>query len=160
MSLGGHASLTSAALHDRYGPELDIRAFAAAAPARGYAEQWRSGVQVSGEHLALHAMLAWSFAGGSIAPGSINLVLQPNKGRTRSWARAQPSQASASSASTSARSFVRRVARLFFSSSARPRNASASPSTVSTRRPAYASSKSTPTFFVRMSIRRGGRPIW
>jgi dienelactone hydrolase len=62
LSQGGHAVLAAAALHDRYAPELDIRAFGAAAPASLYEEHWRSGVAVDGEHLVQHAMLMWSFA--------------------------------------------------------------------------------------------------
>lgn len=62
LSQGGHASLAAAALHAVYAPELDIRAFGASGPANLYEEQWRAGAAVPGEHLVLHAMLAWSFA--------------------------------------------------------------------------------------------------
>jgi dienelactone hydrolase len=61
LSQGGHASLAAAALHSRYAPELDVRAFAASGPASLYEEQWRAGVSIPGPHLSLHAMMAWSF---------------------------------------------------------------------------------------------------
>jgi dienelactone hydrolase len=70
LSQGGHAVLAAAALHDRYAPELDIRAFGAAAPANVYEEHWRSGVSVDGEHLVQHALLLWSFAEVSGADSS------------------------------------------------------------------------------------------
>jgi len=62
LSQGGHATLAAATWHSRYAPELDIRAFAASGPASVYEEQWRDGVQFPGSHMALHALLAWSFA--------------------------------------------------------------------------------------------------
>lgn len=71
LSQGGHVSLAAAALHKAYAPELDVRAFAAAAPASGFEEQWRSGFSVDGSHIPFHAMMvyAWTehygFAGPS-----------------------------------------------------------------------------------------------
>lgn len=65
VSQGGHASIAAAMLHDGYAPELDIRAFGAAAPANLYEEQWRSGVDVDGAHLVYHAMLLYSIAAES-----------------------------------------------------------------------------------------------
>lgn len=62
MSQGGHAALATAALHAEYAPDVDLRAVAAAGPANVYEEQWRTGVAVPGEHLVLHALMAWSFA--------------------------------------------------------------------------------------------------
>ncbi len=62
LSQGGHATLAAATWHSRYAPELDIRAFGAAGPASGFVEHWSDGVTFPGSHLALHAMLAWSFA--------------------------------------------------------------------------------------------------
>jgi len=68
LSQGGHAALAAATWHSRYAPELDIRAFGAAAPASVFVEQWSDGVRVSGRHQALHAMLAWSFAEAAGVP--------------------------------------------------------------------------------------------
>lgn len=62
LSQGGHATLAAAAWHSRYAPELDIRAFGVAGPASVYAEHWSDGVAFPGSHMALHAMLTWSFA--------------------------------------------------------------------------------------------------
>lgn len=62
LSQGGHAALSAAALHSRYAPELDLRAFAAAGPASVFEEQWRAGLGVEGPHLVMHALLVWSFA--------------------------------------------------------------------------------------------------
>lgn len=62
LSQGGHASLAAASMHASYAPELDIRAFAAAAPANVYLEQWSAGVAVDGTHIPLHAMLVYAFA--------------------------------------------------------------------------------------------------
>lgn len=61
LSQGGHAVLSAAAWHSRYAPELDIRAFGASGPASVYEEQWAPGVQISGSHLSMFAMLVWSF---------------------------------------------------------------------------------------------------
>lgn len=62
LSQGGHAAISAAAEHGTYAPEIAVRAFAAAAPANVYLEQWATGVSVAGAHIALHAMLvhAWS----------------------------------------------------------------------------------------------------
>jgi len=62
LSQGGHAVLGAATWHSRYAPELDIRAFGASGPASLYAEQWSGGVGIPGTHMALHALVAWSFA--------------------------------------------------------------------------------------------------
>lgn len=70
LSQGGHAVLSAAALHQSYAPELDIRAFAATAPASVYQEHWRPGVLVSGPHLSLFALLAYSWAAQSGALGA------------------------------------------------------------------------------------------
>lgn len=65
LSQGGHATLSAAAIHADYAPELDIRAFAASGPASLYEEHWRSGVAVNGGHMVYHALLAWSFSQGA-----------------------------------------------------------------------------------------------
>lgn len=62
LSQGGHAVFAAASQHQRYAPELDVRAFGAAAPASAWEEQWRPGVTVPGPHLATFALLAWSWA--------------------------------------------------------------------------------------------------
>jgi pimeloyl-ACP methyl ester carboxylesterase len=62
LSEGGHAVLAAAALHASYAPELDIRAFAAAAPATVRFEDWQAGVQVDGAHIPIHAMLIYAWA--------------------------------------------------------------------------------------------------
>jgi hypothetical protein len=76
MSQGGHATLAAAALHKSYAPDLDVRAFAVAAPAIAWEEHWREGARADGSHLVYHAMLihAWAthynFRGPSVwAPG-------------------------------------------------------------------------------------------
>lgn len=61
LSEGGHATLAAAALHAHYAPELDIRAFAAAAPASVYEEYWRAGF-VDGPLVPFHAMLVHAWA--------------------------------------------------------------------------------------------------
>ncbi|HEY2733519.1 MAG TPA: lipase family protein [Polyangiales bacterium] len=62
LSEGGHAVLAAAAMHADYAPDLDVRAFAAAAPASAWFEHWQLGAADDGEHIAYHAMLfyAWS----------------------------------------------------------------------------------------------------
>lgn len=62
LSQGGHATLAAAALHQSYAPELNIRAFAAAAPASAWLSQWRRGVRYEGPHIAYHAMLIYAWA--------------------------------------------------------------------------------------------------
>jgi hypothetical protein len=66
LSEGGHATLAAAALHARYAPDLDIRGFAAAAPASMWFEQWRAGF-VDGPLVPFQAMLVfawWDHYGG------------------------------------------------------------------------------------------------
>ncbi|MFO0611261.1 MAG: lipase family protein [Polyangiaceae bacterium] len=62
LSQGGHATLAAAALHKTYAPELDVRAFAAAAPASAWASHWSMGARANGWGIPVHAMLfyAWS----------------------------------------------------------------------------------------------------
>ncbi len=62
MSQGGHAALAAAAEHDAYAPELDVRAFAAAAPASMFLSHWQAGAAVDGPHLIFHALLAEAWA--------------------------------------------------------------------------------------------------
>ncbi|MFK8004531.1 MAG: lipase family protein [Polyangiales bacterium] len=76
LSQGGHATLAAAMQHAAYAPDLDIRAFGAAAPASAWLEHWQAGATFDGEHLVYHALLvqAWTqhydYAGPSPwAPG-------------------------------------------------------------------------------------------
>jgi dienelactone hydrolase len=62
LSEGGHAVLAAAALHSSYAPELDVRGFAAAAPASAWFEHWQMGVGSDGGHIAYHAMLIYAWA--------------------------------------------------------------------------------------------------
>ncbi len=61
LSEGGHATLAAAALHQAYAPELDIRGFAAAAPASMFEEDWRAGF-VDGPLVTFQAMLVYAWA--------------------------------------------------------------------------------------------------
>lgn len=61
LSQGGHVTLAAAALHKTYAPELDVRAFAAAAPASGFEEHWRSGFSFDGDHIPFHAMMVFAW---------------------------------------------------------------------------------------------------
>lgn len=71
LSQGGHVALAAAAQHQGYAKEIDVRAFAAAAPASVWEEQWRVGVSFDGPHLTYHAMLMYSWASvyGYAGPG-------------------------------------------------------------------------------------------
>jgi pimeloyl-ACP methyl ester carboxylesterase len=60
-SQGGHATLAAAALHATYAPDLDIRGFAAAAPASLFEEQWRPGLASDGVQLVWHSMLVYAW---------------------------------------------------------------------------------------------------
>jgi dienelactone hydrolase len=62
LSQGGHATLSAAAMHRAYAPELQIRAFAASGPATAWERHWRLGAAMPGRHIPVHAMLfdAWS----------------------------------------------------------------------------------------------------
>lgn len=62
LSQGGHATLAAAAEHEGYASELDVRAFAAAAPASCFLEQWATGMSFDGPHLVFHAMLIYAWA--------------------------------------------------------------------------------------------------
>jgi dienelactone hydrolase len=62
LSQGGHATIAAAALHKSYAPELDVRAFAAVAPANMFEEEWRAGVAVDGFHVGFHAMAFYAWA--------------------------------------------------------------------------------------------------
>jgi serine/threonine protein kinase/dienelactone hydrolase len=62
LSQGGHAALAAAARHKAYAPELDLRGFAAAAPASVFEEHWRAGVAHDGQHIAVYAMLVYAWA--------------------------------------------------------------------------------------------------
>lgn len=62
LSQGGHATLSAATLASDYAPELDIRAYAAAAPATVWEEHWSLGVRVPGWHIPVHAMLLYSWS--------------------------------------------------------------------------------------------------
>jgi hypothetical protein len=54
--------LAAAAMHGRYARELDVRAFAAAAPATVWLEQWRLGVAHDGPLIPIVAMMAYAWA--------------------------------------------------------------------------------------------------
>ena len=62
LSQGGHATLSAAALHADYAPELDIRAFAAAAPSNLFIEQWTPYIQTDGYHLTFYALIAYAWS--------------------------------------------------------------------------------------------------
>jgi dienelactone hydrolase len=62
LSEGGHAVLAAAALHAAYAPDVDVRGFAAAAPASAWFEHWQIGVGSDGVHIAYHAMLIYAWA--------------------------------------------------------------------------------------------------
>lgn len=60
LSQGGHATIAAAALHQAYAPDLDVRAFAAAAPASAWASHWSKGVALGGAQIHAMLMYAWS----------------------------------------------------------------------------------------------------
>lgn len=62
LSQGGHATLSAAAMHQQYAPELDIRGFAVAAPSSLFLELWTPYINTDGYHLTFYALisLAWS----------------------------------------------------------------------------------------------------
>lgn len=62
LSQGGHATISAAAIHESYAPELDIRAFAAAAPANMFLELWSPYADTSGRHLTFYALMAKSWS--------------------------------------------------------------------------------------------------
>jgi len=62
LSQGGHATLAAARMHATHAPELDVRAFGAAAPATVWLEHWRGGVAVPGPHQPFHAMVSYAWA--------------------------------------------------------------------------------------------------
>lgn len=62
LSQGGHATLSAAAMKTAYAPELDIRAYSAAAPASGWEEHWSRAAQSSGWHIGIQAMLFYSWS--------------------------------------------------------------------------------------------------
>lgn len=61
LSQGGHATIAAAALHSRYAPELDIRAFGAAAPAAVWEEHWRASIAFDGPHVPYLAMVVYAW---------------------------------------------------------------------------------------------------
>ncbi|MFB6265167.1 MAG: lipase family protein [Bradymonadaceae bacterium] len=71
LSQGGHATLAAAAAQPDYAPELDVRAFAAAAPPSVWESHWRASVGTSGPHQVFQAMLvfAWARHYGWSGPG-------------------------------------------------------------------------------------------
>jgi dienelactone hydrolase len=72
LSEGGHAVLAAAAMHGRYAHELDVRAFAAAAPATVWLEQWRLGMAHDGPLVPIVAMMSYAWADHyGVAPASI-----------------------------------------------------------------------------------------
>ena len=60
-SQGGHATLAAAAMQATVAPELDIRAFAAAAPSSLFEEQWRSDLATDGPQVEWIAMLVYAW---------------------------------------------------------------------------------------------------
>ena len=62
LSQGGHATLSAAAMHAEYAPELDIRAFAAAAPSNLFLEQWTPYIETDGYHLTFYALVAYAWS--------------------------------------------------------------------------------------------------
>ena len=62
LSQGGHATLSAAALHPSYAPELDIRAFAAAAPSNLFVEFWTPYINTDGTHLTFYALMAFAWS--------------------------------------------------------------------------------------------------
>ena len=61
LSQGGHATLSAAAMHGTYAPELVVKGFGAAAPATVWLEHWSQGVALMGGHQAYHLMTVLSF---------------------------------------------------------------------------------------------------
>jgi acetyl esterase/lipase len=68
LSQGGHAALATAARAAAHAPELELRAVGAAAPASGFIEHWRRGVDLAGPHLAYHALLSHALATAAGVP--------------------------------------------------------------------------------------------
>jgi hypothetical protein len=62
LSEGGHSVLAAAALHVEYAPELDVRAFAVAAPASVWFEKWQAGIAYDGSGVSSYAMLFYAWA--------------------------------------------------------------------------------------------------
>jgi len=61
-SQGGHATIAAAQEHLTYAPTVDVRAFAAAAPASLLLDSWSAGVVVAGSHLMYHALVVYAWA--------------------------------------------------------------------------------------------------
>lgn len=70
LSQGGHATLAAAMIHQAYAPELQVKAFAVAGPARMYLEDWQAGIRFPGPHLVYYALLtyAWTQHYGHLGP--------------------------------------------------------------------------------------------
>jgi acetyl esterase/lipase len=62
LSQGGHAVLGAAAEHASYAPDLDIRSFAAAAPAIVWWEHWSQAITYDGPHMMYLALSAWAWS--------------------------------------------------------------------------------------------------
>ena len=79
LSQGGHVTLAAAARHRQLAPELDVRAFAVAAPATVWEEHWRAGLAFDGPHLVYDAMLvhAWAHHYGYAGPSLWEPALAP-----------------------------------------------------------------------------------
>ncbi len=80
LSQGGHATLAAAAEHAAWAPDVDVRAFAAAAPASMFFEHWQAGARVDGPHLVFHALLAEAWA--DVYGGNLDDVFVPGFDRT------------------------------------------------------------------------------
>jgi dienelactone hydrolase len=61
LSQGGHATIGAAMEHATYGAELDVRLFAAAAPASVFFEHWSAGVSLAGPHMVYHALIVYAY---------------------------------------------------------------------------------------------------
>ena len=62
LSQGGHATLSAAARHASYAPELDLAAVSISGPATAWEEHWSPSIGIAGTHQAYHALVAWTWA--------------------------------------------------------------------------------------------------
>jgi pimeloyl-ACP methyl ester carboxylesterase len=61
LSEGGYTTIAAASRHAEYAPELNVRAFAAGAPADAWLEHWSEGIAENGEQVPYHAMLFYAW---------------------------------------------------------------------------------------------------
>jgi len=62
LSQGGHTTFAAASLRRTYATELDIRAYAVAAPASVLPQHWTPYIQTPGSHLVYHALVAYAWS--------------------------------------------------------------------------------------------------